>query len=159
MERVVFAEIEIAEIGTVALELSWHRCNASAITDANTAEAKALNLACNEVLKWGSTRMESILETLTQQLQKRYGDCFKAVYVFGSYAQPDAGLELPNDLNVALVLSDFDDPHVERFTRITSDLFPKGHMLVSITPIREDDFACGEETLIHLISPEAIHVA
>jgi predicted nucleotidyltransferase len=80
--------------------------------------------------------------------------------VFGSYARPDAGSDLGenSDLDVALILSDFDNTYEERkrFGDITYDLSIEHGLVISVVPIREADFREGRTTFTRVISQYAV---
>ncbi len=146
----------------VAFDLTWKDFNVFAIGVAGVDEQR-LRKAIEEAHEWAGRRIQPILDALKQKLHELYGDRFKGLYVFGSYALPDAGIELPadSDLDVALILSDFDNPYeeIKRFGHITSDLSLEHGIVVSLVPIRERDFVEKKTNFIRVISEEAIRVA
>jgi len=154
--------VRIRDTGQVAFDLTWKDFNVFAIGVAGVDERR-LREAIKEAHDWASRRIQPILNKLRQQLQELYGDRFRDLYVFGSYARPDAGIELPadSDLDVALILSDFDNPYdeIKRFGHITSGLSLEHGIVVSLVPIRERDFVEGKTNFIRVISEEAIRVA
>jgi len=158
----ITAWVRIKDTGQVAFDLTWKDFNVFAIGVAGVDE-RTLHAAIKEAHDWASSRIRPILDTLKQKLHELYGDRFKGLYVFGSYALPDAGIELPadSDLDVALILSDFDNPYeeIKRFGHITSDLSLEHGIVVSLVPIRERDFVEGKTNFIRVISEEAIRVA
>jgi predicted nucleotidyltransferase len=84
------------------------------------------------------------------------------LYVFGSYARPDAGIQLheSSDLDVALILSDFDTVYDERerFGDITYDLSLEHGLVISVVPIKETDFREGQTNFTRVISQYAVPV-
>jgi predicted nucleotidyltransferase len=113
-----------------------------------------------EVFGWASRRIEAVLGALHERLRQLYGERFRGLYVFGSYARPDAGIELPedSDLDVALILSDYRNAYDElkRFGEITYDLELEHSLVISIVPVREADFKEGRTNFARVISSYAI---
>jgi len=143
----------------VGLELSWKDANAFGI---GGEDLEAMRSAINEVSEWAGRRVRSPLNTLRDRLKTLYGDRFRGLYVFGSYAKPDAGIELPedSDLDVALILSDFENAYdeIKRFSRITSDLSLEHGLVISVVPLREADYRDGRTNFTRVISEYAIPV-
>jgi len=114
------------------------------------------------VAEWAGQRIHSVLRALREHVQELYGERFRGLYVFGSYARPDAGIELPedSDLDVALILSDFENVYDERarFGEITYDLSLEHGLAISVVPIREADFREGRTNFTRVISEYAIRV-
>ncbi len=103
-----------------------------------------------------------MLDALHDRLKALYGERFRGLYVFGSYARPDAGIELPadSDLDVALVLSCFESAYkeIDRFSQITADLSLEHNLVISLIPVREADFREGQTNFTRVISEDAIPV-
>ena len=122
----------------------------------------ALRAATQEVWKWAERRIQAILDALNERLRALYRERFRGLYVFGSYARPDTGIELPedSDLDVALLLSDFENIYDERarFGDITYDLELEHGLAISVIPIREADFREGRTNFTRVISSYAIPV-
>ncbi len=95
-------------------------------------------------------------------MEELYGDRFRGLYVFGSYARPDAGIELPedSDLDVALILSEVESAYkeIDRFGQIVSDLSLEHGLVISLVPVREADFREGRTNFTRVISSYAIPV-
>jgi predicted nucleotidyltransferase len=113
-----------------------------------------------EISRWAERRIRPVLESLHQRLKALYGERFRGLYVFGSYARPDAGIMLAedSDLDVALLLSEFESPYseIERFSEITADISLEHGLVISLVPIREDDFKAGKTNFIRVISEYAV---
>ena len=75
---------------------------------------------------------------------------------------PDAGIDLGenSDLDVALILSDFDNLYDERkrIGDIVYDLSLEHVLVISVVPIREADFREGQTNFTRVISSYAIPV-
>jgi uncharacterized protein len=146
----------------VSLKLSWK--NSLAIPPGPLSEADRLALqACTpEISDWAAGRIQPILDALYDKLQAVYGERFRGLYVFGSYAKPDAGIDLGenSDLDVALILSDFDNLYDERqrIGDIVYDLSLEHGLVISVVPIREADFREGQTHFTRVISSYAIPV-
>jgi uncharacterized protein len=154
------AQLGIEGVSQFGLDLSWN--NTSAFVIGGHEVEDAMRAALNEVSDWAGRRIRPALRGLHDKLKALYGDRFRGLYVFGSYARPDAGIELPedSDLDVALILSDFENPYDEitRFSEITSDLSLEYGLLVSLVPLREADYKQGRTNFIRVISEYAIPV-
>ena len=91
-----------------------------------------------------------------------YRERFRGLYVYGSYARPDAGIDLGenSDLDVALILSDFDNVYDERerFGDITYDLSLQHGLVISVVPVKEGDFRKGQTNFTRAISQYAVPV-
>jgi uncharacterized protein len=113
-------------------------------------------------MEWAASRIQPILDTLKAKLQELYGDRFRGLYVFGSYARPDAGIKLPidSDLDVAVVLTDFEDRFVERdrVSDVVADLSLTNDIVISLIPIREADYNEGRTNFTRVISEYAVPV-
>ncbi|PYV27906.1 MAG: hypothetical protein DMG27_02685 [Acidobacteria bacterium] len=152
-----------AESEVVALELFWR--DSLLLTPRgrpSDSDMNSLRAATQEVWKWAERRIQVILDALQERLRALYGERFKGLYVFGSYARPDAGIKLPedSDLDVALILSDFENVYDERarFGDITYDLELEHGLAISVIPIREADFREGRTNFTRVISEYAIRV-
>jgi predicted nucleotidyltransferase len=149
-------------LGTVALDMTWHGCVAIPADAVSAADRSSLSGAVERLSQWAGRRINTILEELRARLTALYGERFRGLYVFGSYARPDAGIVLPesSDLDVALILSDFDNVYeeTERIGDITYDLSLEHGILISVAPIREADYREGSTTFTRVISQYAIPV-
>ena len=96
------------------------------------------------------------------RLAALYGERFRGLYVFGSYARPDAGSDLGenSDFDVALILSDFDNVYEERerFSDFIYDLSLEYGLVISVIPIQEADFREGRTSFTRNISQYAIPI-
>jgi len=159
----IVANSFIDGVGEILWHLSWRHVSADpANPKTNAQDVQPLNAAILDISKWASSRIQPILHALHDKLQALYAERFRGLYVFGSYAQPDAGIVLPedSDLDVALLLSEFESPYkeIERFNEITSDLSSEHGLVISLVPIREADFKQGKTNFIRTISEYAIPV-
>jgi len=126
------------------------------------ADLVAFEASVREISHWAERRVRPILDTLHQRLRALYGERFRGLYVFGSYARPDAGIELPDssDLDLALVLSDFDNLYEERarFGDLVADLSLEHSLVISVVPVAESDFREGRSSFGRVISEYAVPV-
>src|SRR5271157_804618 len=163
MSRIFHESAAARLMAACSLHLSWKDSTAVPPGALSAEDYEAFQASVQEVFNWASSRIQPILDALHDGLKALYGERFRGLYVFGSYARPDAGIELPedSDLDVALLLSDFDNPYkeIERFASITSELSSKHGLLISVVPIRESDYKEGKNNFIRVISEEAIQVA
>jgi predicted nucleotidyltransferase len=145
---------------TIALDVTWQGCLANPSDSLSAPDRASLTSAIERVSQWAGRRINTILEELRVRLRALYGECFRGLYVFGSYARPDAGSDLGenSDLDVALILSDFDNTYEERkrFGDITYDLSIEHGLVISVVPIREADFREGRTTFTRVISQYAV---
>jgi len=151
-----------ASLGGVTLNLSWKDSMAIPPGPLSLADLEAFEASVREICQWAERRIRPILDTLQQKLKALYGERFRGLYVFGSYARPDAGIELPesSDLDVALVLSDFENRYEERarFGDIVADLSLEHSLVIFVVPIAEADFRESRTNFTRVISEYAIPV-
>jgi predicted nucleotidyltransferase len=151
-------------IGQITLHLFWRDSYAvPAYPFLSDDDRKAFNESVQTVFAWARQRIRPILDTLYDQLRTLYGDRFRGLYVFGSYARPDAGIKLPedSDLDVALLLSNYESGYKEmdRCGSIVSDLSLKHRLIISLVPLLEADFREGRTNFSRVISEYAISVS
>jgi predicted nucleotidyltransferase len=151
-----------ASLGEVTLNLSWKDSMAIPPGPLSPADLEAFEASIREICQWAERRIRPILDALHDRLKSLYGERFRGLYVYGSYARPDAGTDLggDSDLDVALILTDFESPYaeIERFSPITSNLSSEHGLVISVVPIREADFKQGKTNFIRTISEYAIPV-
>lgn len=145
--------------GEIVLHLSWRDPTAVPLGPLSDADLRSFQASVHLVFEWASARIQGILNTLRDRLEALYGERFRGLYVFGSYAKPDAGIDLgeDSDLDVALLLSDFDDLYEERkrFGDMVYDLSLDHGIVISVVPIREADFRDGQTNFTRVISSYA----
>jgi uncharacterized protein len=145
--------------GSVNFCLSWKDYSVGGI---GSVDINALRAAIDEVHEWAASRIQPILDTLKAKLQELYGDRFRGLYVFGSYARPDAGIKLPtdSDLDVAVLLSDMESSYreIEATSDITTALSLEHGLSVSLIHVREADFLNGTTNFTNVISSYAVPV-
>jgi len=148
--------------GEMVLHLSWRDSTSVPLGSLSEADLAAFRASVQEVFNWAASRIQPILAALHDRLKALYGERFRGLYVYGSYARPDAGTDLggDSDLDVALILTDFESPYaeIERFSPITSSLSSEHGLVISLVPIREADFKEGKTNFIRTISEYAIPV-
>lgn len=151
-----------ASLGEVSLYLFWKDSMAIPPGPLSPADLGAFQASVREICQWAERRIRPVLDTLHQRLKALYGDRFRGLYVFGSYARPDAGIELPesSDLDVALILSDFENLYEERarFGDLVADLSLEHSMVISVVPVAEPDFREGRTNFSRVISEYAVPV-
>ena len=148
--------------GEVSLQLFWQNSMAIPPGHLSDMDHAAFNASIREISSWAEGRIRPILDTLQKRLKALYGERFRGLYVFGSYARPDAGIELPasSDLDLALVLSDFGNLYEERarFGDLVADLSLEHSMVISVVPVSEADFREGRTNFGRVISEYAVPV-
>ncbi len=146
----------------ISLQLSWKDSFAVPAGPLSERDTEAFVASTQEVYRWAEQRVRRILDTLHDKLRDLYEERFRGLYVFGSYARPDAGIELPqdSDLDVAVLLSDLDNPYdeIKHLSKVTSDLSHEHRPLVSVVPLREADYREGRTNFARVISEYAIRV-
>jgi uncharacterized protein len=159
----ITARCRIEGIGKVILHLFWRDSSVVPENSVADADRESFQDSVREVFGWAKSRIRHILDALHEKLSAVYGDRFRGLYVYGSYARPDAGIELPidSDLDVALILSDFASVHEERerFGDVVYDLSLEHDLVISVIPIREADYKEGKTNFTRVISEYAIPVA
>jgi len=146
----------------ISMDLWWKDSFAPIPPSISDADHEALRASFCEVFQWASSRIKPVLDRLHDKLKELYGERFRGLYIFGSYARPDAGIQLPenSDLDVALILSDFNNAYeeIKRFGDITYDLSLEHGLVISVVPIREADYREGRTNFARVISSYAIPV-
>ncbi len=99
-----------------------------------------------------------ILQELKEGLQERYGSKLKGVMLFGSYARDEQ--RVGSDIDVAIILEDFSHActEIERTSDIISSLSLKFDTLISLIPIKEQDWYKRKTALISNIKREGVTV-
>jgi len=150
------------ELGVVSLELFWKDSVARPPQNISEDDLRAFQSSIDAILQWAERRIRPVLNALRERLKSLYGERFRGLYVFGSYARPDAGIQLPenSDLDVALILSEFNNAYeeIKRFGDITYDLSLEHGLVISLVPIREADYCEGRTNFARVISSYAIPV-
>ena len=146
----------------VTLDLYWKDSIVTPPGPLSVADDQAFYESVKEISHWAQRRIQPILDILQERLKALYGERFRGLYVFGSYARPDAGIELPvsSDLDLALVLSDFDNLYEERarFGDLVADLSLEHSLVISVVPVSEVDFREGRTNFGRVISGYAVPV-
>jgi predicted nucleotidyltransferase len=146
----------------VTLDLYWKDSIVTPPGPLSVADDQAFYESVKEISFWAQRRIQPILDILQERLKALYGERFRGLYVFGSYARPDAGIELPesSDLDVALILSDFENLYEERarFGDLVADLSLEHSMVISVVPVAEADFREGRTNFSRVISEYAVPV-
>lgn len=157
----IAASCKVKDAGEIILHLFWRDSSAfpGSLSD---SDRLAFQASIGEIFHWASSRIQPILDALNHRLSALYGERFRGLYVFGSYARADAGIDLGenSDLDVALILADFDNLYDERerFGDIVYALSLEHGLVISVIPIREADFREGQTNFIRVISSYAIPV-
>lgn len=151
-----------ATSGEVSLDLFWRNSMAIPPGPLSDADLAAFDASVKEISHWAQRWIQPILDILQERLKALYGDRFRGLYVFGSYARPDAGVALPesSDLDLALVLSDFENLYEERarFGDLVADLSLEHSLVISVVPVAEADFREGRTNFGRVISEYAVPV-
>ena len=97
-----------------------------------------------------------LLKELKEALYEVYGENLRGLYLYGSFA--DGKEDLESDLNLAVVLEDFDDYWVEvqRTSRIISDLSLKYDVSISPIRVREADWVQEDSPFLNSVRKECI---
>ena len=113
----------------------------------------------NEFEKTGTeSPIKDIIRELKEGLQKKYGSKLKSMMLFGSYARGEQRKD--SDIDVAIILEDFSNAcsEIERTGDIVSSLSLKFDTLISLVPIKENDWLKRKTTLILNIKRDGIAI-
>lgn len=102
--------------------------------------------------------IKDILQELKDGLKKRYGRKLKSMMLFGSYARGEQRDD--SDIDIAIILEDFSHAcvEIERTGDIVSSLSLKFDTLISLVPIKENDWRKRKTALISNIKRDGIAV-
>ena len=102
--------------------------------------------------------IKDIIRELKEGLQKKYGSKLKSIMLFGSYARGEQRDD--SDIDVAIILEDFSNAcsEIERTGDIVSSLSLKFNTLISLVPIKENDWLKTKTSLILNIKRDGIAV-
>ena len=102
--------------------------------------------------------IKDIIRELKEGLQKKYGNKLKSIMLFGSYARGEQRND--SDIDVAIILEDFSNAcsEIERTGEIVSSLSLKFDTLISLVPIKENDWLKRKTALILNIKRDGIAV-
>lgn len=102
--------------------------------------------------------IKDILQELKDSLKKRYGRKLKSMMLFGSYARGEQRGD--SDIDIAIILEDFSHAcaEIERTGDIVSSLSLKFDTLISLVPIKENDWHKRKTALISNIKRDGIAV-
>jgi predicted nucleotidyltransferase len=102
--------------------------------------------------------IKDILQELKDGLKKRYGRKLKSMMLFGSYARGEQRGD--SDIDIAIILEDFSHAcaEIERTGDIVSSLSLKFDTLISLVPIKENDWRKRKTALISNIKRDGIAV-
>ena len=102
--------------------------------------------------------IKDILQELKDRLKKRYGKKLKSMMLFGSYARGEQRGD--SDIDIAIILEDFSHAcaEIERTGDIVSSLSLKFDTLISLVPIKENDWHKRKTALISNIKRDGIAV-
>jgi predicted nucleotidyltransferase len=159
----ITATCSVNAVGEFELDLSWRSSSIQPLLSdpSRPNHYDAFSQGGHEVMEWAASRIQPILDKLKARLEELCGGRFRGLYVFGSYARPDAGIKLPldSDLDMAVLLSDVRDvgEEIDRFGHITAALSLKNDLVILI-PIRESDFREGRTNFARVILEYAVPV-
>jgi len=158
----IAASCQVEGLRPISLDVTWQGCLAMPGDSLLAADRASLTAAVERVSQWAGQRINAIFEKLRVRLAALYGERFRGLYVFGSYARADAGGDLGenSDLDVAFVLSDFNNLYDERerFEEIVYGLSLEYGLVISVVPVREVDFREGQTNFTRVISSYAVPV-
>ncbi len=100
--------------------------------------------------------IRDILIELKEALQKRYGTKLKSIMLFGSYARGEQ--KDGSDIDIAIILEDFSHActEIEHTGDIVSSLSLKFDTLISLVPIKEQDWHKRKTALISNIKRDGV---
>jgi uncharacterized protein len=158
----ITATCSVRGVGKFALELAWRSSSVQPLGSLGAEQYDAFRRASREVIAWAASRIQPVLDVLAKRLRELYGQRFRGLYVFGSYARPDAGVKLTedSDLDVAVLLTDMQSSYAEiqATSGITTELSLEYGLAISLVHLREADFREGRTNFTRVISKYAIPV-
>lgn len=85
----------------------------------------------------GESKLKAVLREFSSALQKRYGDRYVRLWLYGSQARGDAHSE--SDVDLLLVLRDVTHPtrEIDRISDILADFNLHHNVLLSVLPVDE----------------------
>lgn len=101
-------------------------------------------------------QLKQLLNALRQGLAATYGDRFKGLYLFGSYAR---GTQEPeSDVDVLIVLDEFADfaAEIDRTGKLVSDLSLQNDLSISTVFVRLSEWKRGDNPFLRSVRQEAI---
>ncbi len=100
--------------------------------------------------------VRDIFPELKEALQERYGTKLKSIMLFGSYARGEQ--KAGSDIDIAIILEEFSHActEIERTGDIISSLSLKFDTLISLVPIKEQDWHKKKTALISSIKREGV---
>lgn len=112
----------------------------------------------NDKIPAMNTPIHTILLELREGLQRLYGPRLKGLHLFGSRARGQA-VE-GSDINIALILEGFASAadEISSFSPLVASLCLKHHCLISVVPIRENDWRTRKTPLLMNIRREGVPV-
>jgi len=116
-------------------------------------------LITRNIKKTGNeSSIQDILQELKEMLKKRYGSKLKSMMLFGSYSRGEQRGD--SDIDIAIILEDFSHAcaEIERTGDIVSSLSLKFDTLISLVPIKENDWHKRKTALISNIKRDGIAV-
>jgi len=107
---------------------------------------------------WTESPIKDILQELKEGLQKRYGSKLKRIMLFGSYARGEQRSD--SDVDVAIILEDFSHAcaEIERTADIVSSISLKFDTLISLVPIKEEDWYKRKTSLVSNIRRDGVAI-
>lgn len=100
--------------------------------------------------------IKSLMAELKEGLQALYGDRFKGVYLFGSYAREEADEE--SDVDVLVVLDDYESygAEVDRAGALGAELSLQYGVSISKVFLREREWRQGDTPFLVNVRDEAV---
>jgi predicted nucleotidyltransferase len=105
------------------------------------------------------TKIRDVVTRLEQGLKELYGERFRGLLLYGSYARGTAWEG--SDVDLLLLLAGPVDPVTEIFRAqtIKAPLALEGDLTISIVPVNVEDFERGESIFLRVIRREAVRAA
>ncbi len=105
-----------------------------------------------------SQKLQQLLSELKSELIVLYGESFVDLLLFGSRARGDC--EEDSDIDVALILDDFDDywQEIQRTSTLVSHLSLEYETVVTLLKIRRSDWVEKELSVVRNIQSEGVRL-
>jgi predicted nucleotidyltransferase len=103
-------------------------------------------------------KIEHIIREFRTHLEELYGSRLREIILYGSWARGDATED--SDIDVMIVLEGKVSPgrEIDRMIDIITDLNLKYNTLISVFPVSEEGYSCGNSPLLLKVRREGVVV-
>lgn len=103
-------------------------------------------------------KLDTLFKELKKELSQVYGEDFRGLYLYGSYARGEDDPE--SDLDLVLVLTDFNDywEEIQRTSELVSEFSLKYDVSICPVIVRESDWLHGDSPFLNNVRKEIVSV-